>query len=116
MRLSKVVALDESRAATVRELTVAEVRQLLSEHSTLKQAPTMELLRANHGEASALLVAAIDLPEGEVFDELPLSELLMINAAFLDVNKALFQLAAAMEQVAVPPDRQSPSSIASAQD
>lgn len=101
MRLQKVIPLDEAgRFATVRELTVAEVRQLLSEHCLLKQVPTLELLTSHHGEAKAVLHDAIGLPNNEALDDLPLSELLLISTAFVELNQALFQLAAAREQVA----------------
>ncbi|MFA6701015.1 MAG: hypothetical protein WCS28_12705 [Thiomicrospira sp.] len=101
MRLEKIVTLDDAgRFATVRELTVAEVRQLLSEHCLLKQVPTLELLTSHHGEAKAVLQDAIELPNDEALDDLPLSELLQISEAFVQLNQALFQLAAAKEQVA----------------
>lgn len=109
MRLSKTIPLNKGRFATVHELTVAEVRQLLSEHSTLSQAPTLELLRENHGEAKQVLSQAIELPKGETLDDLPLSEWLLINSAFIELNQALFQLAAAREQVAATQDRPSNS-------
>ncbi len=109
MRLSKTVPLDNHRTATLRELNVAEVRQLISEHSTLNQIPTLELLSGHHGEAKAVLHAAIQLPEGEALDDLPLSELLLINAAFIELNAALFQLAAAKDTAAATPDRPSNS-------
>ena len=109
MRLNKTIMLDAKRIATVRELTVAEVRQLISEHSTLSQVPTLELLGLNHGEAKSVLHTAISLPKGEALDELPLSELLLINEAFIELNQALFQLAAAKDQAAAAHDRQSNS-------
>lgn len=111
MRLEKTVLLDnQGRYAVVRELTVAEVRKLLSEHSTLSNVPTLELLTGRHAEAKQVLSQAITLaPFDETLDDLPLSELLLINVAFIELNQALFQLAAAREQVAAEPDRPSDS-------
>jgi hypothetical protein len=109
MILQKTVVLDQDRTAIVRELTVAEVRQLLSEHHSLRQIPTLELLQSNHAEAKQILKNVIALPHGETLDQLPLSELLQIHAVFMELNQALFQLAAAMDPAAAIPDRPSSS-------
>lgn len=116
MILQKTVTLDRNRTATVYELTVAEVRQLLSEHCGLQQAPTLELLTDRHGEAKAMLATAIQLPDGEVLDDLPLSEWMAVHQAFVDLNQTLFQLAAARDQAAATQDRRSDSLINPAQD
>ena len=75
----------------------------------MSQVPTLELLGGNHGEAQAVLCHSITLPNGETLDGLPLSELLMINDAFIELNQALFQVAAAMERAAADQDRPSSS-------
>jgi len=115
MRLNHIVYLDETgRTATVRQMTVGEVRQLLTEHCAMTLSPVLELLGEHHFEAKAFLNDIVTPPDGETLDKLPFSELMLIDKVFMEANKAVFQQAAAMG-AAANREAHSNSSIPSAQ-
>ena len=93
MKLRKVVALDANRSATVHELTVKQVRHLVSQFSTLTAKPLHDLLGDKFAEAGALLNDCIDLPPGESLDDLTGSEIEALSEAFKEVNAAFLRLA-----------------------
>ncbi|MGR8932213.1 MAG: hypothetical protein ACU836_16405 [Gammaproteobacteria bacterium] len=103
MRLDHTLLLDEQgRTATVRELTVADVRQLLSEHCPFNKSPIMELLTDNQYLAKAFLSGIVIPPDGESLDKLPFTELVMIDKLFMEINQSVFLFAAAKGVAASP--------------
>ncbi len=93
MKLRKVVKLDANRSATVEELTVRQVRHLISQFSNLTAAPLQDLLGDKFAEAGELLKDCIALPNGENLDDLTGSEIEALSVAFKEVNAAFLRLA-----------------------
>lgn len=93
MRHSKTIPLDDTRAATVHELRVKDIRQLIGKFSGLSALPVQELLTDKFHEAAELLKDCVTLPKGETLDDLTGSELETIAEGFKEVNAGFLRLA-----------------------
>ncbi|AFL76240.1 hypothetical protein [Thiocystis violascens] len=91
MRTHKTLDLDPGRAVTVRELRVRDVRQILAA-LTPEQAkrPLPELIREHLPDLLALLGDSLTLPDGEVLDDLSLSECETLGRAWWELHQRFF--------------------------
>jgi len=94
MRLKKTIDLGDGRAAVVREMQVAFVRNLLVNlKRELRDLSVEELLGERFTELGSFFAELVELSDGDSLDSLTFSELQLIWNAFLEVNAAFFDLA-----------------------
>lgn len=107
MRHSKTLPLDDTRAATVHELRVKDIRQLIGRFSGLSALPITDLLGERFHEAAELLQDCVTLPKDETLDDLTGSELELIAEGFKQVNAGFLRLAGLTELIPAAPSNDS---------
>lgn len=92
MRLQKTITLDENRSATIHELRVKDVRNIVAQVKSLDEADIRVLFSDRFDEMTGLLDSCLSLPDGESLADLTFSELNKIKDAVLEVNAAFLDL------------------------
>lgn len=94
MRQHHTVELEAGRRAIVRELRVRDMRHIMSiiTNDELTR-PVTDILRSHLPELLTLLDDSLQLPEGEVIDDLSLSECETIGRAWWELHRAFFMRA-----------------------
>lgn len=91
MRTRRTLTLSDGRDATILEARVSDVRRLLALlPDDAAKLDLLALVRARLPDLLAILGDGLELPAGESLDDLPLSEIETLIAAWWEMHRAFF--------------------------